>query len=54
VPPPYLQAFADRHPSLVRLLQRMEDVIGDWPGIRAWGDHFLIVLRKTQNSELKT
>ena len=46
VPPPYLQAFADRHPSLVGSLQRVEDVVGDWPGIRSWGDHFLIVLRK--------
>jgi SAM-dependent methyltransferase len=52
VPPPYLQAFADRHPSLVGALQRLDDVVGDWPGLRNWGDHFLIVLRKTANSEL--
>ena len=25
---------------------RIEDRVGGWPGIRAWGDHFLIVLRK--------
>ena len=47
VPPPYLQAFADRHPRLVGGLQQLEDLVGAWPGIRAWGDHFLIVLRKT-------
>lgn len=47
VPPPYLQAFAERHRALVSGLQRVEDVVGDWPGVRAWGDHFLIVLRKT-------
>ena len=46
VPPPYLQAFVRRHPALVGRLQRLEDAVGDWPGIRAWGDHFLIVLRK--------
>jgi SAM-dependent methyltransferase len=46
VPPPYLQGFAARHSALVGRLQRLEDAVGDWPGIRAWGDHFLIVLRK--------
>jgi SAM-dependent methyltransferase len=46
VPPPYLQAFVTRHPVLVNRLQRLEDAVGEWPGIRAWGDHFLIVLRK--------
>ena len=46
VPPPYLQAFALRHPALIDRLQRLEDAVCHWPGIRAWGDHFLIVLRK--------
>jgi SAM-dependent methyltransferase len=46
VPPPYMQAFADRHRGLVDRLQRLEDVVGAWPGLRAWGDHFLIALRK--------
>jgi 2-polyprenyl-3-methyl-5-hydroxy-6-metoxy-1,4-benzoquinol methylase len=46
VPPPYLQGFAARHSSLVERLQKFEDVVGGWPGIRQWGDHFLIVLRK--------
>lgn len=46
VPPPYLQAFSDRHPALVSRLQAVEDLVADWPGVRAWGDHFLIVLRK--------
>jgi SAM-dependent methyltransferase len=45
-PPPYLEAFAGRHPRLVSALQRVEDRVGGCPGIRAWGDHFLIVLRK--------
>ncbi|MFI5246821.1 MAG: hypothetical protein ACHQQR_16430, partial [Gemmatimonadales bacterium] len=46
VPPPYAHAFAERHRTLVSGLQRIEDAVGAWPGIRAWGDHFLIVLRK--------
>jgi SAM-dependent methyltransferase len=46
VPPPYLEAFADRHRALVAGLQRAEDRCGGWPGLRTWGDHFLIVLRK--------
>ena len=45
-PPPYLQAFADRHPALVGALQRLDDRVGGWPVLRAWGDHFLMVLRK--------
>jgi hypothetical protein len=46
VPPPYLQAFAERHPALVRTLERVDDAIGAWPGLRNAGDHFLIVLSK--------
>ena len=46
VPPPYLQAFAERHRTLVSGLQRVEDTVAAWPGLRAGGDHFLIVLRK--------
>jgi ubiquinone/menaquinone biosynthesis C-methylase UbiE len=48
VPPPYMQAFAERHPSLTLALQRLEDRIAAWPGARACGDHFLIVLRKAR------
>jgi SAM-dependent methyltransferase len=46
VPPPYLQAFADRHPALIDGLQRAEDRCGGWPVLRGWGDHFLVVMRK--------
>ena len=45
-PPPYLQAFADRHPRLVSKLQRLEDAVAAWPLLRAWGDHFLIVMER--------
>jgi SAM-dependent methyltransferase len=46
VPPPYMQAFADRHRGIVGRLQHLEDVVAAWPGFRAWGDHFLIALKK--------
>ena len=46
-PPPYMQAFAARHPRLIAALQRIEDRVAAWPLLRGWGDHFLVVLRKT-------
>jgi SAM-dependent methyltransferase len=46
MPPPYLEAFAIRHPTLISRLQRIDSVVGAWPGVRSLGDHFLIVLRK--------
>jgi SAM-dependent methyltransferase len=46
VPPPYMQAFSDRHRTFIERLQQVEDIVGAWPGLRAWGDHFLIALRK--------
>jgi ubiquinone/menaquinone biosynthesis C-methylase UbiE len=46
VPPPYMDRFGARHPSLVSRLQRLDDRAGAWPGLRSLGDHFLIVLRK--------
>ena len=48
-PPPYCEAFASRHASLVARLQRLDDTVGSWPGVRAMGDHFLMVLRKTDD-----
>lgn len=48
--PPYMNAFADRHPRVLAALQRLEDWFGSWPGIRNAGDHFLIVLQKERAS----
>ncbi len=45
-PLPYAEGFALRHRWLVAGLLAIEDRIGGWPGVRAWGDHFLVVLRK--------
>jgi len=46
VPPPYMDAFVARHFGLVSRLQWLDDRLGSWPGLRAFGDHFLIVMRK--------
>jgi ubiquinone/menaquinone biosynthesis C-methylase UbiE len=43
-PPPYLQAFAKRHPRLVDRLHAADDWLAGWPVLRGWGDHFLAVL----------
>lgn len=45
-PPPYLEAFARRHPRVVGVLTRVDEFVGGWPLFRSWGDHFLIVLKK--------
>ena len=47
-PPPYMEAFAARHPRFVGALQRVEDRVARWPVLRGWGDHFLIVLERRQ------
>ena len=46
-PPPYLDGFARRHARFTAAAQWLDDRVGGWPGLRAWGDHFLIVLRRT-------
>jgi SAM-dependent methyltransferase len=46
VPPPYLEGFAARHPAVLRVLEKIEDRVASCPGLRQWGDHFLIVMRK--------
>ena len=46
VPPPYAVVFAERHPQLVSRLQVIEDRVAGWPGVRAWGDHFLVVMER--------
>lgn len=45
-PPPYLQALAERHPSAIDALQRLDDAVGGWPVLRGMGDHFLIAMRR--------
>lgn len=45
-PPPYIETFAARHPSLVSGLLTADAAVGGWPGLRALGDHFLIVMHR--------
>jgi len=45
-PPPYMDAFAARHPRLIARLARLDEMTGGWPVLRGWGDHFLIVMRR--------
>lgn len=45
-PPPYLAGIRDRHPRLYAGLWRIDRKLAGWPGVRAAGDHFLMVLRK--------
>jgi ubiquinone/menaquinone biosynthesis C-methylase UbiE len=46
VPPSYIEHFAERHPSMYRFLQNLED---RWKGSWPWkgiGDYYIISLRK--------
>jgi SAM-dependent methyltransferase len=45
-PPPYLQAFAERHPVVIAGLAKLENMVAGWPALRDCGDHFLMVLEK--------
>jgi hypothetical protein len=45
-PPPYMDAFASRHPGVVSWLQAVDDVVGSWPVLRGMGDHVAIALRR--------
>lgn len=45
-PPPYLEGFASRHPSLVSRLLACDKAVASWPVVRSCGDHFVTVLRR--------
>ena len=49
VPPPYLTWIRERHPRWHARLWRWDHRVASWPGVRAMGDHFLIVMRKRGN-----
>ena len=49
VPPPYLTWIRERHPGWHERLWRWDRRVANWPGMRAMGDHFLIVMRKRSN-----
>jgi SAM-dependent methyltransferase len=45
-PPPYMTWLRDRHPVWYRRLWRWDRRLAGWPGLRALGDHFLIVMER--------
>ncbi len=47
-PPPYMTWLKDRHPRWYERLWRWDRRLAGWPGLRALGDHFLIVMEKTR------
>jgi hypothetical protein len=46
IPPSYLENWAQRHPSCLRMLIRLEDVLARLPILRATGDHALLRFEK--------
>lgn len=46
VPPPYLDAVANRHPKVFAGLVRLDEIAARWPLARDMGDHFLVVMRR--------
>jgi SAM-dependent methyltransferase len=48
LPPPYLESFYARHATVMRCLAWVERRAGHWPGLRQWGDHFLISMAKVR------
>jgi hypothetical protein len=45
-PPPYLTSFRENHPDWYARLWMLDRLTSGWPGLRALGDHFLIVLER--------
>jgi ubiquinone/menaquinone biosynthesis C-methylase UbiE len=46
VPPSYLEFWMARHPRLLRLLERGDEIVRNWPLARIFGDHMLLHLEK--------
>jgi 2-polyprenyl-3-methyl-5-hydroxy-6-metoxy-1,4-benzoquinol methylase len=46
VPPPYMQAFCERHPALWRVLSELDQHVAAAPVLRHMGDHFLVEMRR--------
>lgn len=45
-PPPYLPQVAERWPRGYRALRWLDDRLAGWPGLRQFGDHFILQLRR--------
>jgi len=53
VPPPYLHAVARRQ-NFFAVLLNCEKRLADWPLLRNWGDHVVMILRKRDNVEINS
>jgi ubiquinone/menaquinone biosynthesis C-methylase UbiE len=47
VPPSFMESWARAAPALMRRLGRLDSMVGAWPGLRAAGDHRLLILRRS-------
>jgi ubiquinone/menaquinone biosynthesis C-methylase UbiE len=43
VPPSYMESWARESRALARRLGRLDSMVGEWPGLRAVGDHRLLI-----------
>jgi len=46
VPPSYLESWAHRNPSILRVCETIDRLICEWPGIRTLGDHMMLLLER--------
>lgn len=46
VPPPYIEDFIEKHPSLFRLFEKIENQIWQKAPYNRWCDHFMITMQK--------
>lgn len=46
VPPPFIEGFMDKHPSLFSRLERIENRIWDKAPFNRWCDHYIITMQK--------
>ncbi len=46
VPPPFIEGFMSKHPSLFKVLERMENSLWDKRPFNHWCDHYIITMRK--------
>ncbi len=51
VPPSYVEPWARRHPSLLRLCERVDRAMGRLPGVRMLADHLLVRLERRKTAE---
>jgi ubiquinone/menaquinone biosynthesis C-methylase UbiE len=46
VPPSYLEPWAQRHPQLFQMCERVDSFLGRCPGVRVLADHVLVQLQR--------